>query len=181
MLRDDTIIVSGYCSPCGRLLLGQWRGQLCMADWRDRPGHARVVAALRRRLGADMAEGASPLLDDAARQLDEYFAGRRRGFALPLWLAGTEMQTLVWRQLQRLPYATVASYASVAAAIGRPLAVRAVARAVAANPLSVVVPCHRVVGSNGALTGYAGGIDAKRQLLALERDNAHPAPPHNKL
>ena len=104
----------------------------------------------------------------AVRQLDEYFAGRRRAFDLPLLLAGTDFQVKVWNELLNIPFGETISYGDLAQRIGMPKAVRAVANANGANPLSVFVPCHRVVGSDRSLTGYGGGIEAKRRLLELE-------------
>lgn len=101
-------------------------------------------------------------------QLDAYFAGARRDFDLPLAWSGTPLQEAVWKALLDIPYGTTSTYGALAATIGRPSAVRAVAGAVARNPISIVVPCHRVVGASGAITGYAGGLPAKRHLLALE-------------
>jgi len=105
---------------------------------------------------------------DVAAQLDEYFRGERRTFDLPLAPRGTEFQLAVWRALQRIPYGATRSYSDIAREIGRPAAVRAVGAANGANPIPIVIPCHRVVGSNGSLTGFGGGIETKRWLLALE-------------
>lgn len=113
-------------------------------------------------------ESADPVLDDCAAQLGEYFAGDRDHFDLPLAQGGTEFQQAVWRALAAIPYGEVRSYGEIAEAIGKPTAVRAVGAANGANPLPIVVPCHRVIGSNGSLTGFSAGIDIKRQLLALE-------------
>lgn len=131
-----------------------------------------------RELPAALAEAqivgygaASPLLREAAGQIEAYFAGVRREFTLPLELQGTPFQQEVWEAVRRIPYGEVRSYARIAAAIGRPGASRAVGMANHRNPAVILVPCHRVVGSDGSLTGYAGGLEAKRLLLALERDN----------
>ncbi|WP_458758166.1 methylated-DNA--[protein]-cysteine S-methyltransferase [Afipia sp. TerB] len=102
------------------------------------------------------------------RQLDDYFAGRRTRFSLPLQLGGTPFQNAVWTSLQRIPYGTTITYRDLAAQVGKPAAIRAAGAANGANPLPIVVPCHRVIGSNGSLTGFGGGIEAKRFLLALE-------------
>ncbi|MFV8783287.1 methylated-DNA--[protein]-cysteine S-methyltransferase [Microbulbifer sp. SA54] len=110
----------------------------------------------------------SALTDEAAEQLRDYFEGRRRTFDLPLDAAGTPFQQGVWRALCAIPYGETRSYRELAEAIGNPKAVRAVARANGANPLSIVVPCHRVIGADGTLTGYAGGLEMKARLLALE-------------
>lgn len=109
------------------------------------------------------------VLDHAARQLDEYFAGRRRVFDLPLLTVGTPFQRAVWELLTEIPFSGTRSYAWLAAQLGHPRAVRAVAAANRANALSIFIPCHRVVGSDGSLTGYAGGLAAKRLLLGLEQ------------
>lgn len=106
--------------------------------------------------------------DDVASQLREYFAGKRRAFDLPLAPGGTEFQRSVWSVLQTIPYGRTWSYLDVANAIGKPSACRAVGAANGANPLPIVVPCHRVIGTNGSLTGFGGGIDVKKKLLALE-------------
>ncbi len=111
-----------------------------------------------------------PLLDETVRQLREYFAGKRRIFDIALDLShGTAFQQSVWRALLVLPFGATTSYGALAASLGRSSAVRAVAAAVGRNPISVIVPCHRVLGSDGSLTGYAGGLDRKRMLLALEQ------------
>ncbi|MCM2342506.1 methylated-DNA--[protein]-cysteine S-methyltransferase [Rhodoferax sp.] len=110
------------------------------------------------------------LLQQATRQLGDYFAGQRRQFELPLDLStGTPFQQSVWRALLDIPFGQTCSYGTVSAAIGKPSAVRAVGGAIGRNPLSIMVPCHRVIGANGALTGYSGGMQRKVALLQLER------------
>ena len=111
---------------------------------------------------------ASALTDRAAEQLAAYFGGEIQAFDLPLDAGGTPFQQSVWRALCAIPYGETRSYRELAEAIGNPKAVRAVARANGANPLSIVVPCHRVIGADGTLTGYAGGLEMKARLLALE-------------
>lgn len=110
----------------------------------------------------------SAVVERAMRQLGEYFAGERRAFDLPLVQPGTPFQQEVWRALRRIPYGTTISYGQLAVSVGRPTAYRAVAAACRANAIGIIVPCHRVIGSSSALTGYAGGLDRKRRLLALE-------------
>lgn len=109
-----------------------------------------------------------PILRAAVSQLAEYFAGRRSVFELPVKLAGTRFQTLVWQALCQIPYGETRSYKEIAEAVGRPKAVRAVGMANNRNPLSVVIPCHRVIGADGGLVGYASGLETKRALLVLE-------------
>jgi methylated-DNA-[protein]-cysteine S-methyltransferase len=109
------------------------------------------------------------VLAAARTQLAEYFDGRRSDFDLPLAPRGTPFQQAVWQALLAVPFGATSTYGAIAAAIRRPKAVRAVGAAVGANPIGIVVPCHRVVGADGSLTGYAGGLDRKARLLALER------------
>lgn len=122
--------------------------------------------------------GAQRWLDTARRQLDEYFAGERTRFELPLWAAGSGFQRAVWGALVALPFGETLSYVALARRLGRPTAARAVGAANGRNPIAIVVPCHRVIGSDGSLTGYAGGLSRKRWLLGHERPapNDRPAP-----
>ena len=108
----------------------------------------------------------------ARRQLAEYFAGDRKDFSLPLHLSGTEFQVQVLKELQRIPYGETTSYGDIAARIGRPKAVRAVGAANGRNPIPIIIPCHRVIGSTGNLTGFGGGLDTKAALLRLEAENS---------
>lgn len=110
-----------------------------------------------------------PVLDETARQLAQYFAGARQSFDLPLDFVGTEFQQKVWRALLTIPFGETRSYSQIATQIGHPKAVRAVGAANGRNPLSIVAPCHRVIGASGELTGFAGGLRAKQVLLAVER------------
>lgn len=123
------------------------------------------------RLSRQGQEVLSPVLEETARQLSEYFSGKRREFFLPLSPKGTEFQLRVWRALETIPYGETRSYGDMARLIGSPKACRAVGMANHRNPISIIVPCHRVVGANGSLTGYGGGLDAKRFLLDLEQQN----------
>ena len=127
--------------------------------------------------GLDWAVGGaeeSPLLLEAERQLLAYFAGRLRQFELPLSPAGTPFQQQVWAALREIPYGETCSYGALAARIGKPGAARAVGMANHANPLPILLPCHRVIGADGSLTGYGGGLEKKRCLLALEAENCRP-------
>lgn len=164
----NTIITREYAAPCGRLLLGAFDGRLCMCDWLDGKPRRNIDARLRRALHADFAPGTAPVLEQAAAQLDEYFAGLRREFDVPLMFAGTEFQQRVWRALLSIPYGATVSYGQMAASLGCPKSVRAVANANGANSISIFAPCHRVIGSDGTLTGYGGGLPVKRFLLGLE-------------
>ena len=120
-------------------------------------------------LNAEFQEGFSDVIEIAQKQLDEYFHRERRDFDLPLLFVGTDFQKKVWCELLNIPYGTFISYGEMARRLGMPKAVRALANANGANALSVIVPCHRVVGSDGSLTGYGGGLERKRFLLDLEK------------
>lgn len=162
----ETIHISGYRSPAGNMIIGSFGDKLCICDW----AAVRRRETICRRLDAVFEEKNSEVTRNAARQLDEYFAGTRREFTIPVLFTGTDFQCRVWAELMQIPYGATVSYAELARRIGNPLAVRAVAAANASNPISIFVPCHRVIGSDRKLTGYRGGLDAKRQLLALEAD-----------
>lgn len=162
MLTTTNRVHTGIDTALGRMTLAAAPHGLAGA-WFIGQRHYPPPPALGRH------DDRHPILLEAARQLQDYLAGNRRQFELPLDLAaGTAFQQSVWRALQRIAIGTTCSYRDVGAAIGNPAAVRAVGAAVGRNPLSIIVPCHRVVGSSGALTGYAGGLPRKAQLLALE-------------
>ncbi|MBJ6121702.1 methylated-DNA--[protein]-cysteine S-methyltransferase [Sphingomonas mollis] len=148
-------------SPVGELTLVSRAGQLVAVLWPDDDPRRVVLPPMTEDL-------ADPVLIEASRQLAEYFDGHRRSFALPLAFAGTAFQRSVWVVLLTIHYGETRSYAAIAAMIGRPSACRAVGAANGRNPLSIVAPCHRVIGTSGRLTGFAGGLAAKRRLLELE-------------
>lgn len=157
-----------YHAPCGDLTLGTLDNRLCLCDWvSGRHGNANL-AKLCKVLYASPVYMGSECADFAAGQLDEYFGGRRRLFDVPLLLVGTDFQKEVWRHLMDIPYGNTESYGTLAKRMNRASSVRAVANANGANPISVFVPCHRVIGSDGSLTGYGGGLEVKRFLLRLE-------------
>ncbi|HET6953301.1 MAG TPA: methylated-DNA--[protein]-cysteine S-methyltransferase [Acidimicrobiales bacterium] len=154
-------------SPVGDLVVvGDGTAVTAVRYARPDPGH-RAGRAGEWRPGPGWRADPAPLAD-AVDQLGAYFAGERRVFDLPLAPAGTAFQRRVWDALAAIPYGETVSYGALAAAIGRPGSARAVGAANGANPLAVVVPCHRVIGADGTLTGYAGGLAAKQALLALE-------------
>lgn len=159
-------------SPAGELVVGAHGGRLCACYWASERQAGILRSRMRRMLGAEFEDGSCQVTEKAITQLEEYFSGERRCFDVPLVFTGTEFQQRVWSELVKIPYGATVSYGALARRIGCPLAVRAVAAANAANPISIFVPCHRVVGSNGSLTGYAGGLDAKRMLLDIERQAA---------
>ena len=120
----------------------------------------------------DFITAETPLIKKAAAQLDEYFDGRRKTFALPLALRGTDFQLAVWNALQTIPFGETRSYRDIAVMVGNPKACRAVGMANNRNPIAIIVPCHRVIGQDGSLTGYGGGIAMKQYLLELENADA---------
>lgn len=156
-----TYFFKTFPSPVGTLKLVAGAAGLAAILWEDdAPGRVRL---------GDMAEDAQhPVLCEAARQLEEYFDGKRFRFELPLDAKGTPFQKQVWAALLTIPFGETRSYRDIAVQIGNPRAVRAVGAANGKNPLSIVAPCHRVIGSSGALTGFAGGLAVKKHLLELE-------------
>jgi methylated-DNA-[protein]-cysteine S-methyltransferase len=131
--------------------------------------HTIVKVFFGRKIPAGFNKAETPLIKKTAAQIDEYLSGKRKQFTIPLALQGTEFQVAVWRELQNIPFGETRSYKDIAAAIGRPKAVRAVGMANNRNPIVLIVPCHRVIGHDGSLTGYGGGLPLKRRLLELEQ------------
>lgn len=164
------VCIKNYEAPCGTLVLGSVGDKICLCDWegsRQRfSNDRRIVQALRTIYKVVD----SPANVEAARQLDEYFAGERREFTVPLLFIGTEFQRKVWNEILKIPYGEVVTYSDVAARCGRPKAARAVAKACAANAIAVLTPCHRVVGAESTdPTGYSGGNSTREYLLGLEK------------
>lgn len=166
--EKNTIKIKRYESPCGVLMLGSFGDKLCLCDWQVEKHRDHVDRRLKRILRAEFEEGTSEVIGKAERQLDEFFAGQRREFDMPLLFVGTDFQKTVWNELLKIPFGQTISYGEMARRIGMPKAVRAVANANGANSMSIFAPCHRVIGSDRSLTGYGGGLDAKRMLLELE-------------
>ena len=167
-MKHSHIIHHYWTSPCGILDLASIGEELVMCDWVDGWHRAATLNRLTRLTKLPMVEDASSVIDLAQVQLAEYFDQRRQVFTVPLRLIGSEFQTHVWHALTKIPYGKTISYGEIAREVNSPKAVRAVGGAVGANPLSIIIPCHRVVGANGSITGYGGGYAAKRRLLALE-------------
>lgn len=164
----EPVLVHTWQTPFGELLLGSFNNELCLCDWRYRRMRTAIDARIQRSLQAAYAEGVSLVLEETKAQLNAYFAGERTTFDLPLRFVGTDFQQRVWKALLTVPYGTTLSYAALTAQVAEPTAIRAVASANGANALSIIVPCHRIIGSNGEMTGYAGGVNAKQKLLRLE-------------
>lgn len=167
-----------YDSPAGLMMLGVvGGGGVCLCDWIDSRHFERnrrnAVAAFGEIVpGENAPDCERKALDEIVRRLDGYFSGERKTFDLRLSPAGTAFQKRVWTALSAIPYGSTTTYGEVVQAVGRVEAVRAVAAAIGANPISIIIPCHRVVAKDGSLTGYAGGLPAKRLLLAVERSSA---------
>lgn len=187
MPSKNSVIMQEVETPVGNVLLGAIGGLLCLCDWKNSKRRLQNANRIKRLLKVDLvdfpslqeepellAEASSlqeslSVLNKTEKELAEYFAGSRQSFDIPLLLVGTDFQKSVWQALKEIPYGEVVTYMDVSHFIGNPQAIRAVSQAIGSNPLSLLIPCHRVVGSNGSLTGYAGGIDAKRWLLELEK------------
>jgi len=168
MYKKNIVKTKRYESPCGTLLLGSFNDKLCLCDWQVEKHRDHVDKRLKRVLQADFEDSSSAVIEKAIVLLDEFFAGKRKKFDLPLLFVGTNFQKKVWNELLKIPYGKTVSYGEMASRIGMPRAVRAVANANGANAISIFVPCHRVIGSDGSLTGYGGGLAAKKKLLELE-------------
>jgi methylated-DNA-[protein]-cysteine S-methyltransferase len=160
-IHTHCVAQATIATPLGRILLARTAKGLAGAWFEGQKHHPGPIAA------PEMLD--DELLQRAARELSEFFAGERECFEVPLDLQGTAFQRSVWQRLLRIAAGTTRSYGEIAKELGSSKAVRAVGSAVGRNPVSVIVPCHRVVGSDGSLTGYAGGVDRKRALLELER------------
>ncbi|RLA59939.1 MAG: cysteine methyltransferase [Epsilonproteobacteria bacterium] len=162
------ISIQTYNSPVGEILLGSYEGKLCLADWKYRRMRTTIDKRIQKGLNAKYVEEDTEVLKEACKQFNEYFDHKRQSFDIPLLMVGTDFQRSVWDGLMQIPYGTTFSYLELAKRIDNEKAVRAVASANGANAISILIPCHRIIGSNGDLVGYAGGLPAKKKLLELE-------------
>lgn len=162
------IVTSVYQSPVGELIMGSFEDQLCLCDWRFRKMRSSIDIRIAQELDAEYCEGSSTVIEQTKRELSEYFDGERTDFSVPLLPVGSDFQKTVWRTLTKIPFGKTVSYLDLSLKLGNAKAIRAVASANGANALSILIPCHRVIGTDGGLVGYAGGINAKRKLLELE-------------
>ncbi len=163
------ITIHYHKTPYGELILGAFDKTLCLCDWRYRKKRSVIDRRLEKSLNAHFVMGDSDVIARTIQQLSEYFNCERRIFEIPLLLVGTQFQKTVWTELIKIAYGKKISYMQLAENIGNKNAVRAVANANGANAMSIIIPCHRIVGNNGALVGYAGGLRAKEKLLQLEQ------------
>jgi methylated-DNA-[protein]-cysteine S-methyltransferase len=168
MKFDTPIVQTTFQSPLGTMIIAATAKGLA-GLWFEGQRHLPPELAGPHQSAPQKADPEHPVLKNVSQQLTEYFAGQRSRFEVPLDLtSGTAFQQSVWQALQAIPYGRTASYGDVSRRVGKPTAVRAVGAAVGRNPVSIIVPCHRVMGANGSLTGYAGGLDRKTALLKLE-------------
>ncbi len=163
-----TIFVTEFETDFGTLILGDFEGKLSLCDWKFRKMRKQIDQRLKSGLQAEFQEKTTDLLLETQKQLNAYFAGQIQVFDMPLQLVGTEFQQKVWNQLLEIKYGETDSYLSLSKKLANQKAIRAVASANGANAISIIVPCHRIIGSNGELIGYAGGLSAKKKLLELE-------------
>lgn len=166
----NSINIQYYNSPCGEIVLASMGDELCLCDWNEMPCAERNKHRLTKYMNAVFRVETSYVLEQTKKQLDEYFSGTRKAFDIPLHPVGTEFQQQVWNALLEIPYGETRSYKDIALSIANLKGIRAVAQAIGANGISILIPCHRVIGSNHSLTGFAGGIEAKRILLEIERE-----------
>ncbi len=165
------IYLQYFHTPYGELVLGESGGELCLCDWKYRKMRDQIDNRIQTGLQAEFKLEETEFLDEVKSQLNEYFSKERTTFDLPLLFVGSDFQKSVWEKLLAIPYGKTNSYLELSRILGDEKAIRAVATANGANAISIIVPCHRVIGSDGSLTGYAGGLNAKQKLLQLEGMN----------
>ncbi len=162
------ISIQYFKIPFGELILGSFKDKLCLADWRYRKMRANIDSRIQKYLKGEYIEEESDITKLTKLQLNEYFNKKRKEFTVPLLFAGTDFQKKVWNAILKIPYGKIESYSGLSKKLDNEKAVRAVASAVGANAISIIVPCHRVIGCKGDLVGYAGGLDVKKRLLKSE-------------
>jgi methylated-DNA-[protein]-cysteine S-methyltransferase len=165
---QNQINIQYFKTPIGELIIGSFDDKLCLCDWKYRKMRAAVDKRIQTGLNADFVEATSPVIELTKTQLGEYFSGRRTVFNIPILLVGTDFQQSVWKALIQIPLGKTASYLALSKLLSNEKAIRAVAAANGANAISIIIPCHRIIGSDGSLVGYAGGLAAKKTLLKLE-------------
>ena len=166
----NQINIQYYKTNYGEFILGSYDDKLCMVDFRYRKMRKTVDDRIKKGLNTKFVEQDDETLQKTRVQLDEYFNMQRREFDIPILMIGTDFQKSVWDALLKVPYGTTSTYLQLAKDIGNKKAVRAVANANGANAIGIIIPCHRIIGTNGKLTGYAGGLPLKKRLLELEQN-----------
>ena len=168
-MGTKNIIFIQYCkTTIGELIMGCFENQICVLDFRYRKMRSAIDQRIQTGLNAVYFEKETPLITEARLQIKAYLNGTRKAFTLPIKMVGTPFQLSVWKALQTISYGTTMSYLELAKQIGDEKAVRAVATANGANAIALIIPCHRVIGSDNKLVGYAGGLPVKKRLLKLE-------------
>ncbi len=167
----NQINIQYHKTEIGELILGSFLGKLCLLGFGYGKTRRAIDDRIRRGLNAEFVEQDDEILERTRKQLDEYLNGNRKEFDIPLLMAGTDFQKSVWNALMEVPYGATSTYLQIAKDIGKGRAVRAVGNANRANPISIIVPCHRIIGSDGELVGYGGGLALKERLLKLEQSN----------
>lgn len=165
---SHNIITKHYKSPIGELILGSYHDELVLCDWRYRKMRKAIDLRIQKKLAADFIQGESDIINTTIKQLEEYFKGERIEFSISLKTVGTDFQKTVWNKLLKIPFGETESYLGLSKKLGNEKAFRAVATANGANAISILIPCHRIIGSDKSLIGYAGGLPAKKKLLELE-------------
>ena len=163
------ICIQYHKTKIGELILGSFEEKLCLLDFSYRKMRKVVDDRLKKGLNAELIEEDSDIIEKTRTELDEYFQKKRQEFDVPIQLVGTDFQKSVWNALLKVAYGTTSSYLQLAKFIKNEKAVRAVAGANGANAIAIIIPCHRIIGSNGELVGYAGGLQTKKRLLKLEQ------------
>ncbi len=171
MRRFKQVNIQYYKTKIGELILGSFDGGLCLLDFRYRKMRKTVDNRIKNGLNAEFAEQNDEVLEKIREQLDEYLNGDRKEFDIPVLMVGTDFQKSVWNALMKVPYGFTSTYLQVAKNINNEKAVRAVANANGANSIGLIIPCHRIIGSDGELVGYGGGLPVKKRLLKLEQNN----------
>ncbi len=170
--QKEVIQICQILTPLGPMMAGSVSEGICLLEFTDRRMLETQLKVLKKKFGMPLVRSCGPHIAALKKQLKEYFEGRRKRFDLPLATPGTAFQMKVWDRLQTIPYGETRSYRDQAKALGDPKAIRAVARANGDNRISIIIPCHRVIGSDGKLVGYGGGVWRKKNLLDLEREHA---------
>ena len=168
---NNVLIYERFDAPLGPMVAVASEQGLCLLEFGDRRMLESEFADLQKRLSAVLLPGSNELTKAAIRQINEYFAGTRKTFTVPLHAPGTDFQQRVWAQLREIPFGEIRSYGEIASAMGEPKAVRAVGTANGMNRIAIMIPCHRVIGADGALTGYGGGLWRKDWLLKHEQEH----------
>ncbi len=165
----NQVNIQYYKTKIGELILGSFNGKLCLLDFRYRKMRKTVDDRIKKGLNSNFVEHDDVILEKTREQLNEYLIGDRKEFDIPLLIVGTDFQKSVWDALMKISYGTTSTYLQLAKNINNEKAVRAVANANGANSIGIIIPCHRIIGSDGELVGYGGGLSVKKRLLKLEQ------------